>query len=216
MPGKNVKKRNWSFLVYPESAPSDWVDVLRNAQVPACISPLHDKDVFETGEVKKAHYHVLVCFPGPTTYNNVSQLCESLHTQHPEPVGSIRALYEYMWHKNDPDKAQYDPDEIKAINGFRIDDYATLTKKEIQALKLDIMDYIQSHGMTEYCDLLDGLVRDELLQEFDFATNHTILFDKYLTSRRNKTKQAHEAAVRAGSGRDASGPPTDPPAGSHD
>ena len=68
MPGQNVKKRNWTFLVYPESAPADWVSKLQATGLPVAISPLHDKDINPDGELKKAHYHVIVCYSGPT-YN---------------------------------------------------------------------------------------------------------------------------------------------------
>lgn len=45
--------RPWTFLVYDDSAPSDWRDILDSYHVPWVESPLHEYDVNPTGEVKK-------------------------------------------------------------------------------------------------------------------------------------------------------------------
>ena len=42
------KMRVAMCLVYPDSAPSDWVLRLRNWHVPAVISPLHDHDTWDS------------------------------------------------------------------------------------------------------------------------------------------------------------------------
>ena len=68
---KYLKKRSWAFVLYPESAPTDWLDLLTQKGVPFCVSPLHDKDVNPTGEIKKSHYHIILNYSGPTTFNSV-------------------------------------------------------------------------------------------------------------------------------------------------
>ncbi|MDU7039740.1 MAG: Rep family protein, partial [Lactococcus lactis] len=59
---KDTRTRNWTFFVYPESAPSNWREILDSYHVPWIESPLHDKDVNSDGEIKKAHWHVLLMF----------------------------------------------------------------------------------------------------------------------------------------------------------
>ena len=59
------RTRNYATVVYPESAPSDWIDKLTECFVPAFISPLHDKDINPGGEPKKPHYHVIIMLPPP-------------------------------------------------------------------------------------------------------------------------------------------------------
>ena len=59
MASKNVKKRNWAFVLYPESAPVDWRDLLQKTGLQCAVSPLHDRDLNPDGEPKKAHFHVL-------------------------------------------------------------------------------------------------------------------------------------------------------------
>lgn len=90
MSGRNVKKRNWVFLVYPDSAPSDWVSVLQSTGLSCAISPLHDRDVNPTGEPKKPHYHVIACYSGPTSYNVVKSLTDGLNAPIPQPLEQVR------------------------------------------------------------------------------------------------------------------------------
>ena len=68
--------RNWATIVYPESAPDNWQEILKGQLVPAFISPLHDLDYDENGELKKEHYHILLLFGGVKTYEgeNICQL----------------------------------------------------------------------------------------------------------------------------------------------
>lgn len=63
------KSRYWITVVYPESAAENWIEILNLSGLQAIISPLHDKDVNATGEIKKAHYHVMLMWDGPTTKN---------------------------------------------------------------------------------------------------------------------------------------------------
>ncbi|HDT7711324.1 TPA: replication protein, partial [Enterococcus faecium] len=49
---KDERTRNWTFVVYPESAPENWREFLDELHVPWVESPLHDKDVNPDGELK--------------------------------------------------------------------------------------------------------------------------------------------------------------------
>lgn len=44
---KDSRTRNWSFIVYPESAPNNWREILQEEMTPFAVSPLHDKDINE-------------------------------------------------------------------------------------------------------------------------------------------------------------------------
>ena len=59
------RTRIWTFIVYPDSAPENWRDLLDDQHIAWVESPLHDKDINPTtGEVKKAHYHIAFSFEG--------------------------------------------------------------------------------------------------------------------------------------------------------
>ena len=183
---RNVKKRNWAFVLYPESAPENWRDLLQQTGLQCCVSPLHDKDINPDGSPKKPHYHVILVYSGPTSFNVVKALCDSLKQPIPKALEQVRGYYRYLTHKDNPEKAQYSECDITSINGFNIADFIELTRSEVNAIILQLQQIIREGDITEYCDFLDLLSDSQMLAEFEVASSHTILFDRYVTSRRHK------------------------------
>lgn len=184
---ENVKKRNWTFVLYPESAPEDWREKIKISGLLAAVSPLHDKDINPTGEKKKPHYHVILVYSGPTTYGAVSKFTASLNATIPQPLESVRGMYRYFSHKDNPEKYQYDENEIVRFNGFNIADLVELTKSEVNEIKARVLGLVREVNIVEYADLVDFLVDNQMLEEYDVAINNTLFFNTYITSRRNST-----------------------------
>ena len=184
MAEKDVKKRNWAMVLYPESAPEDWREQLRLSGLPVAISPLHDKDVNADGEPKKAHHHVILVYGSPTTYNNVKALCDRLNQPIPQPLEQVRGYYRYLTHEDNPEKAQYSKKDIQTLNGFSIRDYCELTKSEVTKAKREILQLIRDNSITEYADLIDILMDggEGTADMFDVVSNNTLFFKAYLTS----------------------------------
>lgn len=192
---KILKKRNWAFVVYPESAPSDWIEQLQQRGVVGAISPLHDKDLNATGEPKKAHWHVIVTYEGPTAQSVVERLTERLNAPKPIPLEQVRGYYRYLTHKDNPEKAQYDEKDIQTLNGFSIRDFVEMTKSEVNVKIRIIQKMIRELDFLEYADLLDYLQdEEELADEYDVAINHTILLNTYIKSRRYKRERCQGSA----------------------
>lgn len=184
---KNLKGRNWVCVIYPESLPKDFEKIIQLSGLKCALSPLHDKDLNADDEEKKAHYHLIFCWDnGSTTFNNAKLFTESLNGTIPQLLHNVRGYYRYFTHKDNPEKYQYDEKDIKVFNGFDIRDYCTPTSAEISQMKQEIINYINNNDITEYCDLLDCLRLDCLLELFDCASSNTLLFNTYLTSKRNK------------------------------
>lgn len=181
----DTKKRNWTFVLYPESAPHDWREQLKISGLMSAISPLHDKDLNPTGEPKKAHYHVLLVYSGPTTYNAVAKFTASLNATIPQALESVRGMYRYFSHKDNPEKYQYDERDIVAVNGFNIADLVELTKSEVNEIKKSILMLIRELVFMEYADLIDFLIDNEMWTEYDVAINNTFFFNSYIASRRH-------------------------------
>ena len=183
---KEVKKREWTFVIYPESAPQDWRDIIRQRGLLAAASPLHDRDINADGTPKKPHYHIIVVYDGPTTYNNVlalsqGELCGTI----PKVLDSPRGMYTYFTHEDNPEKAQYERKDIEHFNGFNITDLCMLKASEIQEIKLRVLDFIDDNDIFEYADLVRYLRLAEMKDEAQVAMESTFFFDKYITSRRN-------------------------------
>lgn len=186
---KVIKKRNWAFIVYPESIKEDWIGELQLTGLPFAISPLHDADCNPEGEVKKAHYHVIVCYSGPTSYSVVKRLTDSLGATAPQALEQVIGYYRYLTHKDNPEKAQYDEADIVRGNGFNILDYSDLKASEKEKIKKDLQILIKERSLLEYCDLMDILLEFGTDEQYSVASNNTYFFDKYLTSLRNKVKE---------------------------
>lgn len=186
---KIIKKRYWACVFYPDSLPIDWKDILQYKGLQVAISPLHDKDVNPDNTIKKAHYHLILCFEGPTTFKSVNSICEELNQPIPKPLESVRGYYRYFTHMDNPEKYQYDPHLISTINGFDISNFAELTTSEILSIKKAIINLIRDNNFVEYSDLVNFVFDNEdmLGRNFvDVVSNHTIYFNTYLTSVRHK------------------------------
>lgn len=179
----NIKKRNWAFVLYPESAPEDWKEILKLKGITFAVSPLHDKDIEPTGEKKKTHYHIILCFGSPTTFNNVKTITDELNQPIPIPLESVRGYYRYFTHKDNPDKYQYNDKDIELFNGFDVTD--VLNNFEVfQALK-EIQSLIVELNIFEYCDLLDYLLTSGFMELWNVAASHTLFLNTYITSKRH-------------------------------
>lgn len=185
---KNVKKRNWAMVLYPESAPEDWRDQLRKTGLQCAVSPLHDKDTNADGEPKKSHYHVILCYSGPTSFSVVERLTKQLGQPIPQPLEQVRGYYRYLTHADNPEKAQYSAAEIETINGFDIRDFVEMTKSEVTRYKRELLAFIRDNDLMEYADLLDVLLDggETTADLFEVASNHTLFLTKYIASRRYK------------------------------
>lgn len=178
-----MKKRNWACVFYPESLPVDWLDILQQKGVAFCVSPLHNQDINPDGSQKKDHYHVILCFDGPTTDKNVKAICSELGQPIPIPLESVRGYYRYLTHKDNPDKFQYNESDIRSYNGF--EELDLLTNSEISSILRDVQDIINKIGICEYSDLMDYL-RDFNFDYWKVASNHTLFLNTYLTSKRHR------------------------------
>lgn len=182
-----TKGRNWAFIIYPESMPLDWLDRLQMTGLPFAISPLHNEDLDPTGEQKKPHYHVLTYYDSPTTAKAVKeQVSDIVNGTIPIKLESLKGMYRYHIHKDNPEKHQYlDKDRI-FINGFDIKRVDDLSYYEVKALLHELYDFVNDNHIFEYCDLIDLLYKAELYNELDVAENHTLLLNSYIRSKRCK------------------------------
>lgn len=172
-------------MAYPESLPKNWRELLQQSGLQCAISPLHDRDINPDGEAKKPHYHIILCYSGPTSFNVVSKLTQDvLHSTIPQPLEQVRGMYRYFTHMDNPEKAQYDTKDISTINGFCITDYVELTSSEINAIKKRIIKFIRDNRITEYSDLIIQLQNNEMEEDLEIAMNNTLLFYTFIKSYR--------------------------------
>lgn len=183
----DIKKRNWGFVLYPESAPEDWKDILQLKGLAFAVSPLHDKDINPTGEEKKPHYHIILTYGSPTTYKNVKTITDELNQPIPIPLESVRGYYRYFTHKDNPEKYQYNESGIELFNAFDVTD--VMNNFEVFQCMKEIQTVILENDILEYCDLMDFLVMNDKMELWNVASSHTLFFNTYITSKRHKLKK---------------------------
>ena len=137
-----ARSSNWLFCVYPESLPDDWQDYLISTHVQTCVSPLHDRDINPTGEPKKPHYHVLVRFESLKSEEQVISLYSYLNGTKPIVCQSVRGSVRYFCHLDNPEKYQYDVNDIKTFNSFDVSEVNKPTDAQIYKCIKDIVRYI--------------------------------------------------------------------------
>lgn len=208
--GEKIKKRYWRFELYPESLPSGWLEFLKQTCVEFALSPLHDKDVYtkdvrneddtdlvqgKVGERKKPHYHGIFAFTSPTTFKNVYEnFLEPLKQPIPLSCDNVRRAYEYFWHKNDPEKYQYNKEDVQVFNGFDVLNYINIEQSRKLEIKLSLVELIKSKPITEPIDFLDEVkaaFRDDedLLEILDIAFHNTNTYNVYIRSMRTKLEK---------------------------
>lgn len=175
-----LKKRNWAFIVYPESAPADWKERLQAKGLQCAISPLHDKDLNPDNTLKKPHWHVIAVYAGPTSFNIVQKITEELNSPNPQPLEQIKGYYRYLSHKDNPEKHQYDEKEIQTLNGFSIFDFSEIAKGEALEIKRIICRYIRENEILTYSKMFDILDAEEKTAELDVFSNNTMFFKEYI------------------------------------
>ena len=175
--------RNYATVVYPESAPENWQDVLSDQFVPAFISPLHDNDKNPTGEDKKEHYHVVIMFDSVKTAEQAIEIFTKIEGVSCEKVNSIRGYARYLCHLDNPEKAQYNQDDVRCLGGA--DYFATigLPTDKYKAIK-EMIEFCNENGIISYSDLLEYCS----VERFDWfrvlCDNGTVVIKEYLKSKR--------------------------------
>lgn len=166
----------FTFEIYPDSAPKDWLEILEDWHIPMYIS-LHDKDWEideKTGEKKpkKAHYHILVMFDSLKALDVLDELIKAVNGVKPPlhkfVVQNKRSMARYLSHMDEDGEKKYlyylDVNhKVIAIGGAESYDElcrgAEETRKAELNMVVDIQDYCERREITNVATLL-RILRD--------------------------------------------------------
>lgn len=144
-----VRTRNFATVVYPESAPENWQDILIQQFVPAFVSPLHDRDINPGGEAKKAHYHVMLMFDGVKTLEQAQSIFTLICGVGCEVVQSTRGYARYLCHLDNPEKVQYAVDDVKSFCGADYTATIGLATDKYKALG-EMQDFCEQYNVVSF------------------------------------------------------------------
>lgn len=151
---KDGRVRAWTIIVYPESAPENWVELIDEEHIEWYCSPLHDKDVNLDGEIKKAHWHVVMYFEGKKSFEQVKELTDKINAPIPQKVANIKGAIRYFIHLDNPEKYQYKKSDIRCFGGADLDKYLGFSASDKQALLKEITLYIKENHIIEFSDFM--------------------------------------------------------------
>lgn len=185
---KDGRTRNWTFILYPESAPENWRDLIDEEHIQWVESPLHDSDENADGEQKKHHWHIALLYEGQKSFDQVKIITDALNATIPQAVASMRGLLRYMAHMDNPEKKQYDKSLIIGHGGVDIAEYLKPTSSSRYQLIGEMMCYVREHNVIEMKDLLDYA----MLSRFDdwfplLCDNSAYIIGEYIKSTRHST-----------------------------
>lgn len=147
------RSRNWATVVYPESAPDGWETKLAELKIAGFRSPEHKDDVNPDGEHKKPHYHVLMKFSVMKTREQILDLVSQFGGVGAERIADFRQYARYLCHLDNPEKAQYDVNDVRAFGGA---DYLTVIAAPSDKYILigDMIDFCEANSIYSYRQLM--------------------------------------------------------------
>ena len=184
---KDGRSRTWTFVVYPDSAPTDWRDILDSIMTPWVESPLHEFDVNPTGEVKKPHWHILMMFEGKKSFEQMKALLEPLNCPIPQIAHNAKGVVRYMAHLDNPEKHQYAASAIIGHCGADVAEFLKPTSACRYELIREMMSFVRVNGIVEFQDLVDYAMEERFDDWFPLlCDNSAFVVGNYIKSQRHR------------------------------
>lgn len=186
---ENKRCRNWCAIVYPDSAPENWMEQLDALNIKWACSPLHNQDMDDDGCKKKAHWHIIICYSGNKSFEQVKNDISFLNGPIPQICRDVRSSVRYFLHLDHPHKFQYSRDDIKCFGGFDIQTCLQFSQTEKKRIVFEILGYIRDNHITEYYDLVNYCMDERYDDWFPIVTEgYTMLITNYIKSYRHMSE----------------------------
>lgn len=168
---ESIRARSWTTIGYPESLKENWRSIIDDYHIQWILSPLHDRDVDNSKQPIKAHYHIVFYFEGKKSYKQVLSLCRSFGGVNPQKVESMIGMVRYLIHADDPDKYQYSRSLIEAHGGIDIDRFFKRSVYEKNVILAEMEEYIYDNNVTNFAEFAYFCAKNEP-EWFDILNNH--------------------------------------------
>ncbi|ENL9967484.1 TPA: replication protein [Listeria monocytogenes] len=182
---KDKRSNKWTFLIYEESTPSNYLEILEEIHVPFILSPWHNLDINrKNGEFKKSHKHGALFFDSLKSYTQISELLtEKLNSPaRVEIVMSPKGMYDYFTHAENSEKTPYNVEDIEYGSGFELSKF--LMEQNSDEFLNEVIDIIEDNDFTEFEDLVQ-YARNNNSSLLSLIIDKTYFFSKFLDSRRH-------------------------------
>ena len=176
------RTRNFGTIVYPESAPDNWQDILVEQRVPCFISPLHEHDINPDGSKKKSHYHVMVMYDSVKTVQQASDLFSLIGGVGQEIIQSQRGYARYLCHLDNPEKYQYNIDDVRSLFGADYQHVIGLVTDKYKVIR-EIIHYCIDNHIYRYDELFIYAMQESESWYRVLCDNGTYVIKEFLKSR---------------------------------
>lgn len=198
---KDERTRNWTLIVYEDSAPKDWRDVISSLHVPAFVSPYHDRDVRADGSPKKPHWHVVLCFKGKKSIAQIQAISDRLSGVHVGweecAVGDLDGMVRYLIHFDDADKFQYKLEDIETFSGADVLSHFEQAS-DVDASVGEMMDWLDAQGTSSFAALARYARREKPDWFRVLTSKRTVFISAYCKSLEWEWKQSQLTQSRTG------------------
>lgn len=182
------KSRYFTFLLYRDSAPSNYLELLESLNIPMALSPWHDQDVkaknftpdeqklVAQGKVvfKKEHRHCIYIANNPVTANAVRNRLQRLFARYTnKPVvshvqiitTSVENTYAYLTHESKDAIAKhkhvYDSKDIVLLSNFDLSRYQVFDTEEQLEVLVNIIGVVKTYGFANVIELQEFVDNNE-------------------------------------------------------
>lgn len=186
----NTKRtRNWIFILYPESAPRNWKDIISDLHIQYVISPLHDKDKNPDGEIKKAHHHILLIFDSVKSYNQILEITELLNAPAPQICNSPKGTVRYMLHIDNPEKYQYSRKDILFGGGVDLNELLKPSSSDRYTMIGEMIEFVEDNMILEFEDIMIYAMYQKSDTWFPLlCDNSAVVITNFINSKRYRFK----------------------------
>lgn len=196
MSDKSKKKaRAFTGILYPDSAPADWLDRAKSTHLDMLISPIHDKDTNPDNTPKKPHYHILALWDNPTTFNNAQTVLGDIGVANGrvEYVESTPGMARYLTHRDNPEKAQYNTDDVVVLGSVDYEDLCNKVQDKRKHIG-EMTEYIRDNAITSFAAFAYHCQANEP-QWFNILTDKNTLYIKTLIDANWKDMNGYNSEV---------------------
>lgn len=179
---KQRRSNLWICVFYPDdSAPEDYEDIIQSWHLPVLLSPIHDADLNADSSEKKKHIHLMIDFGSGQnkSFDQVKNITDQLNGTNPIICQNRSAMIRYFVHKDNPEKHQYEINDLKTFGGFEYVAAFENYSNELQIYKF-IEDIIFDNIIYNYAVLCRYMIQHGYQYEYNFLRKHTLHFKALL------------------------------------
>lgn len=174
-----VRSSRWATVIYSDSCPVNFVDVLKDSHVPFLISPEHNFDTDKDGKPKKVHRHVILYFDSLKSSRQVKEIFDTIGGVGCEKVASATSYARYLCHLDEDDKPIYNTNDVISY-GLDYQECIKTSDAKYDGVS-GVLDFCLDNDVFSFAKLLIAL-RKENSHLFKVVVDNSYLVKCFLSS----------------------------------